>query len=211
MPSRGTPRLLITSVAHSTHPGKSHCDCDGLLVDGNIWANNQLDMQDLCCLASVTAPLCRNGSCWEKVYTSRAKASKGEGFCIRAGIGGYSTSTVALLFLGALTVVLATAPRAGEEPYSTPAGERPLPWEYDAQEVAAYWAQRWAIWAAALHIPRALPYNLCSNPFFSLWRLLSLLVLAAACSCLALDLPSWQSYRPASSSTFQKPKAAVRS
>ena len=61
-----------------------------------------------------------------------------------AGIGGYSTSTIALLFLGAVTVVLATAPRPGEEPYTTPAGERPLPWEYDAQEVAAYWAQRWA-------------------------------------------------------------------
>ena len=150
MPSRGTPRLLITSVAHSTHPGKSHCDCDGLLVGGNIWANNQLNMQDLCCLASVTASFCRNGSCWEKVYTSRAKASQGEGFRVLAGIGGYSTSTVALLFLGALTVVLATAPRADEEPFSTPAGERPLPWEYDAQEVAAYWAQRWAIWAAAL-------------------------------------------------------------
>ena len=60
------------------------------------------------------------------------------------GIGGYSTSTVALLFVGALTVVLATAPRAAEDPYTTPAGERPLPWEYDYEDVASYWAQRWA-------------------------------------------------------------------
>ena len=59
-----------------------------------------------------------------------------------AGIGGYSTTTVALLFVGALAVVLATAPRAAEDPYTTPAGERPLPWEYDYEDVASYWAQR---------------------------------------------------------------------
>lgn len=61
-----------------------------------------------------------------------------------SGIGSYSTSTVAALFLGALTFVLATAPKPNEDPYTTPAGERPLPWEYDEREVAAYWAQRWA-------------------------------------------------------------------
>ncbi|CAL5225145.1 g7925 [Coccomyxa viridis] len=83
------------------------------------------------------------------------------------GIGGYNTSTVTLLFLGALTVVLATAPRPGEEPYSTPAGERPLPWEYDAQEVAAYWAQRpvalatrsMQVFAAALWVGSGLLYD----------------------------------------------------
>ena len=40
--------------------------------------------------------------------------------------------------------MLATAPRAAEDPYTTPAGERPLPWEYDYEDVASYWAQRWA-------------------------------------------------------------------
>ena len=51
---------------------------------------------------------------------------------------------MALLFGGALIVVLATAPQAAEDPYTTPAGERPLPWEYDYEDVASYWAQRWA-------------------------------------------------------------------
>ena len=52
--------------------------------------------------------------------------------------------TIALMFVGALTLVLATAPRAAEDPYTTPAGERPLPWEYDYKDVASYWAQRQA-------------------------------------------------------------------
>jgi len=53
--------------------------------------------------------------------------------------------------------VLATAPKPGEEVYTTPAGEKPLPWEYDAQDVAAYWAQRWAVW-----VPSPACYRSCS-------------------------------------------------
>ena len=91
--------------------------------------------------------------CCDVVPVNSGGRADWRAFDAHAGIGGYSTSIVGSLFLAALTVVLATAPRPGEDPYATPAGERPLPWDYDAQEVANYWAQRWAAQQPILPIP----------------------------------------------------------
>ncbi|CAL8467304.1 g6841 [Coccomyxa elongata] len=56
------------------------------------------------------------------------------------GVGGYSSPTVACIALGVLALGLATAPK--EDAEDEPGVDTPLPWEYDADAVANYWARR---------------------------------------------------------------------
>jgi hypothetical protein len=62
--------------------------------------------------------------------------------CAPAGIGGYSPSLLAWLFVGAVAAGVISAPRDATGGAPSPSLGVPLPWDYDAEAVAAYWAQR---------------------------------------------------------------------
>lgn len=64
------------------------------------------------------------------------------GVVMRAGMGGYSSPTVACIALGVLALGLVTAPKEDAEGDELGV-DTPLPWEYDAAAVADYWARRW--------------------------------------------------------------------
>ena len=59
-----------------------------------------------------------------------------------AGIGGYSPSLLAWLFVGAVAAGVISAPRDATGGAAPPSLDVPLPWDYDAEAVALYWAQR---------------------------------------------------------------------
>ena len=60
-----------------------------------------------------------------------------------AGIGGYSPLVLALLLASVLGLSIASMPRgSGADATSSQLPDPPLPWIYDAEAVAVYWARR---------------------------------------------------------------------